>query len=155
MMRKLPLVTLLFLSPLFFMQISHAEVYKWIDENGKTVYGDKPNSEAAHKVKIKIKQTPEKNSAANQRLKQQQKLLGVMQEERHAKFLLKEEMKKQDAAQQEKCTELIKKLQEVKIATHLYEDTGDPNNPRIYTEEERKVGEGKLAAYIKENCQSG
>ncbi|MGB1799999.1 MAG: DUF4124 domain-containing protein, partial [Gammaproteobacteria bacterium] len=76
-------------SNLFFfcfilLNSAHAEVYKWIDENGKTVYGDKPVSENANVVEIKKKPAPDETY--QKRIEKQQKLLDVMQDERAEKI---------------------------------------------------------------------
>jgi uncharacterized protein DUF4124 len=137
---------------LFLMQINPAytEVYKWIDENGKTVYGDKPTSNRANE--IKIKSTPKKDRHYQERVKKQQKLLNVMQEERDEKIALKNKEIEEKQKKKEKCAKLIAELQEAKDASLLYEDTDDPDNPKILSDEERKVEEEKYEKYIKENC---
>ena len=137
---------------LFFLQINTAnsEVYKWLDENGKLVYGDKPTSNNADIVKIK--KTPKPDIHYQERYKKQQKLLNVMQEERDEKVSLKLEEMDKKKKNKEKCDEIIKELQEMKQASFLYEDTDDPNNPKIMSDETRKIEEVKYAKYIKENC---
>jgi len=55
--------------------------------------------------------------------------------------------------QEQLCAEMSKKLKKMKDSSTLYEITDDPNNPKIYSEEERKVEEGKYEKYIKENCK--
>mgnify|MGYP002624697585 CR=1 FL=1 len=61
----------------------NAAVYKWTDENGNVVYGDKPPSKNADR--IKIQSSPELDNATLERLENQQKLLDVMQQERDNK----------------------------------------------------------------------
>lgn len=143
---------ILLLIVVFLLQINivYSEVYKWIDENGKTVYGDKPNSNNAEK--IKIKNAPEQDKNYQERYKKQQKLLDVMQEERDEKIALEKEEKEKKEQQQQKCAKAIKELQEMKQATLLYEDTDDPYNPKIISNDQRKSEEAKYAKYIKENC---
>jgi uncharacterized protein DUF4124 len=142
---------LLFIS-LFLLQINTAwsEVYKWIDENGKTVYGDKPVSNNADK--IKIQHPPKQDKHYLERYKKQQKLLNVMQEERDEKITVQKEENEKKEEQKLKCAGLIKELQEMKNSRLLYKDTGDPDNPKIYSEEERNTEERKYEKYIKQNC---
>jgi HD superfamily phosphohydrolase len=143
--------TLLFIFS-FILQINTAypEVYKWVDENGKTVYGDKPVSENADVVKIKKTSTQDKTYL--ERIEKQNKLLKVMQEERDEKIAKQKQELEKKEKQKEQCADMRKKLQKMKISTHLYEETDDPNNPKIYSNEERKTEEGKYEEYIKENC---
>ncbi len=143
--------TLLFIS-LLLLQINtgYSEVYKWTDENGKTVYGDKPTSSNADK--IKIKNPPKQDKHYQERYKKQQKLLNVMQEERNEKIASKKEENEKKEEQKLKCEKTIKELQEMKNARLLYKDTDDSDNPKIYSEKERLAEEEKYEKYIKENC---
>lgn len=128
----------------------HAEVYKWIDENGKTVYGDKPTSDDANLVEIKTNTKQDKNF--QERNEKQKKLLNVLKEERDEKRRLKGEERERKEKQEAQCTKIKKELQEIKDASLLYDDTDDPNNPRIYSDDERKAEENKYSNYIKEHC---
>jgi len=135
-----------------FLQINivHSDVYRWIDKNGKTVYADKPTSSDADK--ITIKQKPKQDKAYQARVKKQKKLLDVMQEERDEKVALKDKENKEKEEHKQKCEELVKELQEIKNSRFLYEDTEDPDNPKIFTDKERKAEEGKYEKYIEDNC---
>lgn len=143
-------ITLLFFC--FFLQINiaYSEVYKWKDENGKTVYGDKPLSENADVIKIRKKPTADKSYL--ERIEKQQKLLDVMQDERDEKLAKEKEEQEKKEQQQQQCAELRKELQETKNASMLYEETDDPDNPRILSDKERQAEEEKYKKYIKENC---
>ena len=138
-------------APLLFSNDVYSEVYKWIDENGKVVYGDKPASNNADEIKIKNTRNPDQHDV--DRYKKQQKLLDVMQEERDAKIALKREELEKQAQQEQKCAELRARLQKMKEASMLYEETDDPFNPKIISDEERKNEEKKYEEYIKGNCQ--
>jgi len=146
MIKSLLLISLLCLK----INIAHSEVYRWTDENGKTVYGDKPTSSDADKVTIKKKPKPDK--AYQERVEKQKKLLGVIKEERNEVIAKKTKEKEEKEKQEKECSKLKKELEEMRIASHLYDETDDPNNPRIYTDEERKVEEEKFRDHIKENC---
>ena len=104
----------------------NSEVYKWVDENGKTVYGDKPGSENAKQ--IQIKKTTESDSALiKNREQKRNKLLDVMEQEREEKITLKEKEKEEKIKQQEKCAELL-------------------------SEEKRRAEIDKYEQYISKNC---
>ncbi|MCZ6802661.1 MAG: DUF4124 domain-containing protein [Proteobacteria bacterium] len=143
------LITTLLTIQLFCLNTAYSEVYKWTDEDGKVVYGDKPASNNADKIIIK-NTTPKQDKHFQERQKKQQKLLDVLQEERNEKIALKKEEK--EKKEKQKCAEIRKELQETKNASHLYEKTDDPNNPKIVSDERRKIVEEKYKNYIKENC---
>ena len=135
---------------LFCVNHANAEVYKWIDENGKVVYGDKPTSSDADK--IKIKSSPVQDPVVQGRNEKQNKLLNVMQQERDERNDLKKEEKGKKEEQMKICADARKELQEIKDASYLYRETDDPNNPEIITDEERKAEQLKYEKFIKKNC---
>jgi len=75
-----------------------------------------------------------------------------MQEERDEKIASEKEEKEKQEQQKLKCAEKIKELQEMKSASFLYEDTDDPYNPKIISDEKRKSEEAKYEKYIIKNC---
>jgi len=135
---------------LFCLSNANAEVYKWIDENGKVVYGDKPTSSDAEQ--IKIKKTPVQDPLVQERYEKQNKLLDIMKQERDEKNALKKEEKKKKDEQNKMCADARKELKKIKEARYLYEDSDDPNNPIIMTDKERKATEIEFENYIKKNC---
>jgi hypothetical protein len=141
---------LLILFFLFQVNVVYSEVYKWTDENGKTVYGDKPSGEDANIVDIREKPTSDQHY--QERIKKRQKLLDVMQEERDEKIAQQKEEKEKKEKQEQQCARLKKELQETRDARIVYEETADPDNPKIYTDKERKAEEEKYEKYLKENC---
>ena len=150
MSKKYSLFLIFFFIPALFGNAAIAEVYKWTDENGRTVYGDKPDSDNVNK--IKIKPAPKQDAASIETHKKQKKLLEVMQQERDEKIAAKKKEKEKRQEQQAKCLEVIKELKETKDAALLYEETDDPENPRYFSDEERQLEEEKYAQYIEKNC---
>ena len=148
--RDTPSKLLIIVFFLFCVSHANAEVYKWIDENGKVVYGDKPTSSDADK--IKIKSSPVQDPVVQGRNEKQNKLLNVMQQERDERNDLKKEEKGKKEEQMKICADARKELQEIKDASYLYRETDDPNNPEIITDEERKAEQLKYEKFIKKNC---
>jgi len=75
-----------------------------------------------------------------------------MQEERDEKIALKKGEKEKKEKQNQQCAKLRKELQAIKDSSVLYEKTDDPYNPKIFSDEQRKIEEIKYVKYIKENC---
>ena len=144
------IICFIFILQVLLAETVNAEVYKWTDENGKVVYGDRPGSDNADK--FQIKDSPDPDQEYLERYQKQKKLLDVMQEERHEDLALKQKEKEEKAKQEAVCTKLVKELQEMKDARLLYEESDDPYNPRILSDEQRKNEEQKYEKYIKENC---
>lgn len=148
--RSAPNKFLLIIFFLFCVSNANAEVYKWVDENGKIVYGDKPTSSDADE--IKIKKSPVQDPVVQQRNEKQNKLLDVIQDEREQRDVSRKEEKQKKDKQKKMCADARKELIKTKEASYLYEDTDDPNNPRIWTDKERKAEEMRIEKYIKKNC---
>ena len=134
----------------FCLHHVNAEVYKWIDEEGKVVYGDKPASNDADEVKVRRinNQNPEVKGQQND----QEKLLRIMQQERDEKNAMIKEEKEKRVEQKKRCDEYKGMLQKMMDARYLYEKTDDPKNPKILSDEARKAEETKYKQYIKKNC---
>ena len=148
--RDSPNKVLLIIFFLFCISNANAAVYKWVDENGKVVYGDKPTSSDASK--IKIKKAPVQDPIVQQRNENQRKLLDIMEQERDEKNALKKEAKEKKDEQKKTCADLRKELKAMKEASFLYKETDDPNNPIIRTDKEREADEMRFEDYIKKNC---
>ncbi len=134
---------------LFCVCSANAEMYKWVDENGKVVYGDRPASIDADKIK---KQSHTSDPLVEKRLEKQQKLLNVYEDEHAEKDVLKKSKKEKEDKQREICEQKKERYQIYKDSRYLYKKTDDPANPKVYADEERKAEELKYKNYIEKNC---
>ncbi len=113
-----------------------SEVYKWVDKNGKTHYGDKPkNSES---VEIKIKSEPIPQSDLVERQQKREKLLKIYEEER-------EQKKDEKVLAKEKREERKKQCKNARVELIDYQRGGqllyelDENGDRYFlTDEDRQ-----------------
>jgi len=138
---------------LTFLPDVSAEIYKWVDENGRVHFGDKPSADDA--VKVIIKKVPAKDVILEQHREKQRRLLDIYDEERkekqqnQAKILA--EIKKREA----KCTKAKAYLEATINASYLYNKTDDAFNPRILTDAERAIATAKAEQHVKYWCQPG
>ncbi len=131
----------------------NADVYKWTDENGNVIYGDKPPTSDSDASKLRIKKAPAADSDYNDRLMKRKKILDVFQEERQQKKDEKQKLAAEKAQQKKECARLIAELKDMQSASFLYEDTDDPLNPRIVSDEERQQEQQKYQDFINKNCK--
>jgi Domain of unknown function (DUF4124) len=124
-----PLITYAAMTPL------SAEVYKWVDEKGKTHYSDKPHDEKAETVQIK--KTPELDPTHKSRAEKQRRLLKVLDEERQETKQRKAAATAEKHKREANCAKAKKELQNMKNASFLYKESNDPKNPLIYSDKER------------------
>ncbi len=133
----------------FVTSLASAEVYKWIDADGKIHYSDKKINKSAEKVDIK------QNIAndAEQRLNKQKKYLNYLQSEREQRQKNKMHIREQQAKQKKHCLILrdnLKSLtQERVIWYELDENTGER---RYLTDKELEKQIQELESKIKTNC---
>ncbi len=126
-----PLITYAATTPL------SAEVYKWVDENGKTHYSDKPHDESAEIVEIT--NTPALDATHNSRLEKQRRLLKMLGEERQETKQRKAAAIAEKKKRKANCAKAKKELQNIKNARSLFKKSNDPKNPLVYSDEERAL----------------
>jgi uncharacterized protein DUF4124 len=126
--------TFFFVSFTLAMPLS-AQVYKWVDENGKTHYSDKPHDKQSETVQIR--KTPKLDPELETRLKKQKRLLEVMDEERQESRENKAAKAEEKRKRESNCIKARKNLQDINNASFLYEESDDPNNPKVYSVEDR------------------
>lgn len=131
---------------------SYAEIYKWVDENGKTQFGDKPPQSRDFKT-LDDTPTPPRNEPSTVQdataIKQRtQKLLDAMDAERQAKQARKSE---EPTAKQKEC----QRAKEYERKIHrggIYNLDKDGN--RVYlSEAERPKEIARINQLIKQHCQ--
>ena len=110
-----------------------AEVYKWIDKDGHTHYGEKPQGENASIVDIDTDPVVDKNVEKHN--KEREKLLKIYEEEREMKEVQKLQTEKEEKELREKCTKLENELQDMKQTGLVFYDL-DENGERRYISEE-------------------
>jgi hypothetical protein len=130
------LVLLLVLLPLPW-SLAAAQVYKWVDDNGRVHYGDRPRGEDA--VPVEIHQGPDPDPAMTKRRQKRQRLLEIFNEDRQERRRQQEAARRKQREYDRRCDEARRSLEATLNASYLYEKSGDPDNPRILTAEERRV----------------
>lgn len=112
-----------------------AEVYKWVDENGRIHYGDKPGNTKS--TKLDIKENHKVNDHDLMRELRRQRLLDVMDEERQEKIKQQELSSQQARENKINCDRAKNRLVSMEKSSYLMEKTSDPYNPRILSNAER------------------
>jgi len=133
---------------------AHAEVYKWVDADGKTHFGD-TIPESANVETLNLPSTPRSSSQPDvspQEIKQrQQKMLEVFEDSRNAKNAkLAEKLAEKKERLRETCNKSASVMSAVRTGS-LY--TTNKDGSRNYLpESERESVEKRVAQSIKKNC---
>ncbi len=113
--------------------LAHAEIYKWIDENGRTYYGEKPPDENA--TRLDINNTPSTvEESVEERLEKREKLLEIYEEERNIKKEQKLKAEQEEIQKKRKCIQLADRLKSMERGGTYYILDEDGN--RKYVSEE-------------------
>lgn len=124
------------LTQLCFVQLSVAQVYKWVDENGKVHFSDKPPVTAkTETVNINHSKVSDErqHEIKQQRLQRQQELLETMEKERKSLENQRTEQRQAKKEHDRLCAKLKKDKEKALWATHFY--TTDKNGERVYDDE--------------------
>ncbi len=139
------LLTLLILSP----AVSVAEVYRWVDEDGRTHFGDRPPTQAASQ-EVKVESAPARvDNSARDRQQKVNAFLEQKQQERDQQRAADAKAEKQAAKRAEQCTKLrarLKYMDSVSTFYNLNEQgervfVSESENTRIREQFRRKVEE--------------
>jgi hypothetical protein len=92
------------------------QVYKWVDENGDTHYGDYPKENATEQLNVQSNSpsASSKNTNPQQRFEKKKQMADAMREERLKRQEEKEKAKKEQQEKERKCTIAKGKLQDFK-----------------------------------------
>lgn len=143
------------ISLVFYIVLSswtlHAEIYKWVDENGRTHYGEKPPNEEATEMKIREnEQEPE--AGVEKHKVDRDKLLEIYEEEREQKKQEKQKAEEAKKKQEKYCQGLENDLKDMDRGGVYY--VLDENGERKYVSEETVASRKKeLQEEYEKNCE--
>ena len=140
------------LTLLLFISVSHAEIYKWTDENGQIHYGERPNNPNTEKIEIKSTAPKPDAGIDSDRKEKQRKLLEAFEAERAEKKQEKEKAEKEKRELKRNCAYLKDHYKNLK-RTNIYYDFDEDGN-RIYLDEsiqEQDIAEAEKL--IRKHCK--
>lgn len=146
-MHRITLFTLLLLLPIS----AGAEVYKWVDEQGRVHYGDKPASNSAQPLDIE-RAPAAPDPRREQRREKRDRLLQQFADERAAARRDAEEQARQKAARERRCEQARQRLWRYEHSQYLYEETASGER-RILDDSERTRQQQQLRDHIATECR--
>lgn len=132
------------------MPSSYAEIYKWVDEQGRTHYGDK-SVENSEQLNITTKKSGNSNSSSD-RAERRQRLIDTIDEDNARKKETKDKKRKEKKKRERNCAIAKDKLTRMERAGYLYDLDKDGNRVIISNEERKKETSG-LRKNIKKYCK--
>jgi cell division protein FtsN len=143
---------LLFIVALLTAYTAMAEVYKWVDDQGRVSYGDRPQDESPSQ-RIEVDDAPTVAPAGDSmsREEKRRRLLETMQEERYDKQQRRAEEKAERERDHRRCIQYKDRMRQFERASRLY--SLDREGNRVYmSSEERDRSTQDLQASINKYC---
>lgn len=132
---------------------SAAGVYKWVDEQGRVHYGERPPARTQAQ-EIAVKQAPPPPMPAEDeaaRRDNQQRLLRAFEEEREQKKAQKQKSQEEEAKRERQCAVARDRVRRYETAARVY-DLDEQGNRRILSDEERAVTEQRARQEVARWC---
>ena len=127
----------------------NAEVYRWVDENGKVHYSDKKPKEQAEDISAEIKKQNIDSS-----IEEQQKLQQIFRPENDADRAHRERLNQQSQPSNDQikyCNEQRKYLRDISGPVYFVDKDGKDMK---VTERERQAEEARVRQLLQERCSS-
>ncbi|MDA0822470.1 MAG: DUF4124 domain-containing protein [Proteobacteria bacterium] len=112
-----------------------ATIYKWVDENGKTHYGDRAAGDVNKAEEVRDWSSPSQSEGAEVRNQRTNRLLDSLSKERADKRATRESAAEKERKRKANCT--IAKNRQVRVdeSSRFYDQ--DENGERVYLNDEQ------------------
>jgi len=127
-------------------------VYKWVDEQGRVHYGERPPA-SSQSQEMQLKQQPTQGLSVDEpsREEQQQRLLRAFEEERAQKEEAKQKSKAEAAERERNCGRARDRLTRYQRSGFIY-DIDQQGNRRILNDAEREATMREAEAAVRHWC---
>ena len=132
-----------------------AKVYKWVDENGKVHYGERPPPGA--KVQdVKVRKSTGSSGAAPvrdaERRSRQQKLLKAFEDDRKEREAGKAKVREQQAKMDELCARMKKYIEQEANAQYLYRKDKKTGEKTVVSDADRAANIAQVKERYRKSC---
>jgi Domain of unknown function (DUF4124) len=130
-----------------------AEIYRWVDAEGRVHFGDAPPPEGAERVEVREPLAPDTGLA--ERRQRGTRLSEILEEDRITRDEARAEEIQVRENRQARCDSARLRLERAARASYIYKDSGDPQNPVILEEADRQQLERSLQEEVQRHCGAG
>ena len=113
-----------------------ADVYRWVDADGRVHFGDRPPADTQVE-QIEVGEGASVSGDLEERGDRRERFLDVMEEEREEDARAAAERGREEDKRRKNCAIASDRLRQIQDARFIFEPTTDPDNPRILDEGER------------------
>ncbi len=142
-----------------WVSVAQAAVYRWVDADGQTQFGDRPPSDLPVEL-MQIPERPASDGNAEAQLSDQQrrelrrKMLDAYQEEREEKRQARERRAAEEARRKRACIEAKDRVREYEAAAGLYRLQPDGSR-RYLSAEEFRASLQQVRDEVRRFCRQG
>ena len=144
-----PMALWLAAAVLIYADTLQAEVYKWVDDDGRIHYSDRPGAQARQ---LNIDIEPAVGDAGIDRKEKRQRYLDAVAKERADKEQKAQEEKQRKAEQQRRCLFAKDRLYRLRRAGYLY-DLDQSGERVVLTDSERETAIQDFEKNIQRYCE--
>lgn len=133
---------------------AHADIYKWVDADGRVHYGDRPDGDAATSVNIRPAPTtppPGPEPTGAQRAERQQRLLRSMEDERLERREAREKARRDQAERERRCHLARDRQRRFNAAGYIYK-LDEQGQRRVYDADERAAAQRRVDGEVSRWC---
>lgn len=130
---------------------ANAGVYRWVDENGRTHFGDRPPAESNSEPVEVTPPPPDADNLANERRQRMNEFLDSQQDERQSRQAAKAEADQQAAKEAELCRKLQARLKHMASVSTFYNLNEQGERVYVSEEENDRIRE-RFRTKIQETC---
>ena len=131
---------------------ANAEIYKWVDENGRVHFDDRPRGSSAQTVEVNPLNSPSPPTLTEeQRKRRQRRLIQVLEEDRLTRKVEAERKASEEQERKRRCLLAKDRLGNIQRASYLY-DVDDSGGRTIYSEQQRVQVTARAEQDVKRWC---
>lgn len=138
---------------LYSLTAGAAGVYKWVDEQGRVHYGDRPSTHTQSET-VHVAPSPSSSSSAltpEQRLERQRQLLDAYSQERQQAREAAQKAQQEEEKRQRNCVAAKSRMHNYEQAGYLY-DMSPNGERRILSDSERSRAQQQARADVAKWC---
>jgi hypothetical protein len=117
------------------LEAQAGEIYKWMDENGKIHYGDRPTGESNRAREVKVSKTPAVDASVNRRNERTERLLEGYRQDREEKQEQRKALIAETVEREENCAIAKDSQFKYEHAASIY--TKEENGERVVLTDEQ------------------
>ena len=140
---------------ILFSSAANAEIFKWVDANGKVHYSDQKFNPAAQTVNVKTgsKTLAHAEQSVEERLMQQQKYVNFLQSERVERQEKRQEAKQEEDKKRKLCVAMQDQLNGYTQGNYRWYELDEKTGERKFLADDKiEAKKQQLQSDLKSNC---